>query len=72
MPEHDKEPGDLLTMREVCRFFGGNEKPLDQSTIYDWVRKGWLAPSINVGPRLRRWRLSDCRAALAAMQERKR
>lgn len=57
---------DLLTIREVCSFFGGT-KPLDQSTIYRWVRQGRLPKAIRVGPLILRWRRSEIQQALDTM-----
>lgn len=58
---------DLLTMRDVCRFFGGSNKPVDRSTIYRWIQQGKLAPSIHMTSKTQRWRLSDCQRALDVM-----
>lgn len=60
-------PDEMLNIREVCHFFGGNDRPLDQSTIYRWVRTGKLAPAIRMGTLTMRWRRSDCQKALDAM-----
>lgn len=59
----------MMSIQEVCRFFGGQEKPVDQSTIYRWVRQGRLPPSVSLGPLLKRWRKSDCQRALDVMAE---
>lgn len=60
---------DMLSIREVCRFFGGQERPLDQSTIYRWVRAGKLPKAVRMGPLTLRWRKSDCQKALNAMAQ---
>lgn len=64
------EPGEeMLSIREVCRFFGGAERPLDQSTIYRWVRAGKLPRPVRMGPLTLRWRRSDCQQALDTMAQ---
>lgn len=57
---------DMLTIREVCHFFGGKERPLDQSTIYRWVRQGKIPPAIRMGDdsTTLRWKRSDLQKAL--------
>lgn len=57
----------MLTVKQVCRFFGGDEKPLSASTIYRWVRTGHLAKPLRMGARSNRWRRADCQAALDDM-----
>lgn len=62
------EPAEeMLGIREVCRFFGGKERPLDQSTIYRWVRMGKLPPAVRMGPLTLRWRRSELQKVLDAM-----
>lgn len=58
---------EMLSIREVCRFFGGNERPLDQSTIYRWIRAGKLPDPVRMGPMTLRWRRSELQKALDAM-----
>jgi len=59
--------GEMLTIREVCRFFGGDGTPLHKSTIYHWIANGKLAPPVRMGVRLRRWRRADCQKLLDQM-----
>lgn len=62
------EPAEeMLSMREVCRFFGGADRPLDPSTIYRWMRQDRLPRPVIMGPQIQRWRRSDCQAVLDAM-----
>lgn len=66
-------PGDdLLTLREVCGFFGGAGKPLDSSTIYRWIRQGVIPPAIRMSAKHMRWKRSELQAALDAMPRNKR
>lgn len=66
--ERMTNPGDdLLTLREVCSFFGGTETPLDSSTIYRWIRKGVIPPAIRMSAKHMRWKRSDLQKALDAM-----
>lgn len=57
MPE-DK----MLTIREACRFFGGDDKPLDPTTFYRGIREGRFPKPVKLTPRFSRWRLSECEA----------
>lgn len=61
-----------MGIREVCRFFGGGERPLDQSTIYRWVRAGKLPPAVRMGPLTLRWRRADCQRTLDEMERQTR
>lgn len=70
MTSNNDQDDDMLSVREVCIFFGGKKKPLDQSTIWRWVRAGKLAPAIRMSPLVVRWKLSDCKKALAEMEKR--
>jgi predicted DNA-binding transcriptional regulator AlpA len=62
---------EMLSLEEVCRFFGGGTRPLDKSTIYRWVRNGRLAKPILMGEgsvsRTSRWRRTDCQKTLDAI-----
>lgn len=63
---------EMLSLPEVCRFFGGAENPLDKSTIYRWVRTGKLAKPLKLGDpgggwSSSRWLRSDCQRTLDAM-----
>jgi predicted DNA-binding transcriptional regulator AlpA len=57
----------MLTLQEVCRFFGGDGKPLNQATIYRWVQTGKLAPPVRFGRTLQRWKRSDCQKTIDNM-----
>lgn len=50
----------MLTVRQVCRFFGGDDKPLDPATLYRGIKEGRFPPPVKLSPRLSRWRLSEC------------
>lgn len=64
------ELGDeMLTMRDVCELFGGSKHPLDQSTIYRWMRLGTFPRPVKMSPGTQRWRLSECKEAFAKMAE---
>lgn len=63
------EPGEeMLSIREVCLFFGGKDRPLDQSTIYRWVREKKLPGAIRMGTLTLRWKRSDCQHAMDIME----
>lgn len=62
------EHGDMLNIREVGVFFGGKERPLDESTVYRWIRQGKLPRGIRIGGRTLRWRKTDLAALLASWE----
>lgn len=68
----DPNTDNLLSLREVCRFFGGAETPVDSSTIYRWIRQGKVPPAIRMSAKLMRWKRSDLEKALDAMPRNKR
>src|SRR5262249_8833277 len=57
----------LLDRASVCRFFGGDEKPIDPSTLYRGIRQGRYPRPVKVGPGASRWLRDECEAALQAM-----
>jgi predicted DNA-binding transcriptional regulator AlpA len=61
-------PSALLTIKDVCHFFGG----LNPSTIYRGIRCGRYPAPIRVGLNTSRWLRHECEAALAAMVEARR
>lgn len=50
---------DLMTIREVCQFFGTTDRALDQSTIYRWIRRGTIPRPIRLSAGMQRWRRAD-------------
>jgi predicted DNA-binding transcriptional regulator AlpA len=65
------EPMDdlLLDKLQVCAFFGGT-KPINPATLYRWIKQGRCPPPIRIGPQVRRWKRSDCEAALRLLESR--
>jgi predicted DNA-binding transcriptional regulator AlpA len=61
---------ELLTMRDVCRLFGGS-RPIDPSTLYRGIRAGRYPSPVKVGPGSSRWLRAEVEAALAAMVARR-
>jgi prophage regulatory protein len=57
----------MLSAREVGQYFGGKSEPLAKNTIWRWVREGKLPKPIMVGPKMARWRFSDCKRIRDAM-----
>ncbi len=49
----------LLNDREVAEFFG-----VGRGTIWAWSRNGILPPPVAIGPRVKRWRISDLQAVV--------
>jgi predicted DNA-binding transcriptional regulator AlpA len=62
---------ELLTLREVCAFFGGS-RPLHPSTAWRWVKSGQLPKPIKVGRGTARWLRSELDAALQRSMEGRR
>lgn len=59
----------LLDRASVCRFFGGDEKPIDPSTLYRGIRQGRYPRPVKVGPGASRWLKAECEQALAKLVE---
>jgi len=53
---------NLLTRKEVCRFFGG----INPATLYRKIRQGVLPKPVKIGGSSR-WLRTECEAALQAM-----
>jgi predicted DNA-binding transcriptional regulator AlpA len=62
-PTAPATPSALLTIREVCAFFGG----LNPSTIYRGIAAGRYPAPVRVGLNTSRWLRHECEAALANM-----
>jgi predicted site-specific integrase-resolvase len=41
---------DLITTVAACRVAGGDESPVNPSTLWRWVKAGRISPPIKVGP----------------------
>ena len=59
------EDDELVDITGVCAFLGGEEKPLNPSTIYRNVAAGLLPPPILIGLHVSRWRRRELRSVLA-------
>ena len=57
---------DLLTLRDVCRLFGGS-RPINPATLYRGMKLGRYPAPVKIGPGSSRWLRAECEAALAAM-----
>lgn len=57
----------LLTIKEVCAFFGGPGQPVHKASIYNWIKEGRVPPPVRIGAKISRWRKSECQEALDAM-----
>jgi hypothetical protein len=55
--DRDQSPDDLLTVAEMCAFYGGH-KPIHPSTLWRGVRKGIYDPPLYISARLVRFRRS--------------
>jgi predicted DNA-binding transcriptional regulator AlpA len=59
----------LMTLDEVCRFFGGSA-PLHPATIYRGIGVRYPQP-VKIGPNSNRWLRTECVAALQALADRR-
>jgi hypothetical protein len=57
---------ELMTQAATCAFFGG-DRPIHYSTLYRGIAKGRYPRPVAVGPNTKRWRRSECVAALEAL-----
>jgi len=54
---------DVLGVAETCAFFGGQERPIDRSTLYRGIRRGIYPRPIRIGANSSRWLKSECEEA---------
>jgi predicted DNA-binding transcriptional regulator AlpA/DNA-binding Xre family transcriptional regulator len=59
---------ELMTMKEVCAFFGGVSNPINRSTLYRGIKEGRFPAQIKIGLNTSRWRRKDCEDALRRME----
>lgn len=67
MNKHAALDGDDLTLfdkDETCRFFGGQNSPLNPATLYRGIKSGKYPKPIKQGVGTSRWLRSECEAAL--------
>lgn len=57
---------ELMTQAATCAFFGG-DRPIHYSTLYRGIAAGRYPRPVAVGPNTKRWRRSECEAALQAL-----
>lgn len=55
---------ELLNRSDTCRYFGGDDSPIDQATLYRGMKTGRYPRPILVGLKSKRWIKSECKAAL--------
>jgi predicted DNA-binding transcriptional regulator AlpA len=58
---------DLVDIKAVCQMIGGN-RPVNPSTVYRYIAKGWFPRPIKVGGNSR-WFADECRSLIKAMGE---
>jgi hypothetical protein len=56
----------FLTIKEACEYFGGS-RPLDPSTYWRGVKRGYYPSPKNVGPGIKRILKSECDARVARL-----
>jgi predicted DNA-binding transcriptional regulator AlpA len=54
----------MLDVEETCRFFGGQNSPIDPSTLYKGIKTGKYPRPVKQGSKTSRWVLGQCRVAL--------
>ena len=54
----------LVPAHTACRILGGDEKPLNASTLYRGIKAGRFPAPIKVTTGTSRWRLSDLKKVL--------
>jgi Prophage CP4-57 regulatory protein (AlpA) len=59
---------EMMTLLATCAFFGG-DKPINPSTLYRGIKKGFYPPPVHLGTRASRWRRSECLAALDKLRQ---
>lgn len=59
---------EMMTLREVCLFFGGPDRPLDPSTVYRGIKLGRYPKPIKISRQNSRWRRHECLEALNKMK----
>jgi hypothetical protein len=55
---------DLITIVSACRVAGGDESPINPSTLWRWVKARRISPPVKVGPRTVRFSRSKLLAEL--------
>jgi hypothetical protein len=58
---------DLVPIVTACRLLGGDETPLNPSTVWRWVKAGRISPPLKIGPGTVRFRKSVLVAERDAM-----
>jgi predicted DNA-binding transcriptional regulator AlpA len=49
---------DLIPAGVACKLLGGSDAPIDQSTLYRWVKAGKISPPVKLGRNTARYRRS--------------
>jgi hypothetical protein len=49
---------DLITIPVACRLLGGDDTPINPSTLWRWVKAGRYSPPIKVGTNAVRFKRS--------------
>src|SRR5262245_34445033 len=51
---------EMMTMSAVCAFFGGDDKPINPSTLYRGIKVGRYPAPVKLSRSISRWRRSEC------------
>ena len=54
---------DWMTVKQICQCL-----KISETTFYEYIRQGLLPPGFEVGPKSKRWRMSDIEAWKKAKQ----
>jgi hypothetical protein len=49
---------DLIPIGTACRILGGDESPLNPSTVWRWIKAGRISPPLKLSPGTVRFRRS--------------
>jgi hypothetical protein len=50
---------DLVPTGTACRILGGDESPINPSTLWRWIKAGRISPPLKIGPQTVRFRRSQ-------------
>ena len=56
-------PFEVMNCSDTCRYFGGDDSPIDPSTLYRGIKAGIYPRPIKIGPKSSRWIESECKTA---------
>ncbi len=61
-------PNDRIDAAGACRLIGGDESPIDKSTLYRGIAAGRYPAGFRVAPNVVRWSRSKLEAAIKKLE----